>query len=307
MITNAQLAVGVAQLAADFKAGTITQAAHAAGLTALYDNWNQQISVGGLAKRVSEQITRFDSKFSSFLDLTVKGSKALVVDLPLTGVTGDLWWVLQAASGLPFGQAYIWIIDAWFPQGDRLTQGQTGAGVPPGGTTGQIATKGSSADYDIDWVDAGAGGTAIWGVITGTPAFQPRRPPPAPPTPPSSPPVPSSFSRPTRQQPAPPLPASRLLRPPPSTPAPPSWRPAPSSSTRPIQSWLGPPSLAFRLRRPPPSTPAPLSLRPAPSSSTRPTRNWLGPPSPASRLRRPPPLTTTPPSWRRRPTSIGRP
>lgn len=39
------------------------------------------------------------------------------------------------------------------PQGPA---GATGAGVPTGGTVGQVATKLSSADYDIEWANPGA-------------------------------------------------------------------------------------------------------------------------------------------------------
>ena len=35
-----------------------------------------------------------------------------------------------------------------------------GAGVPTGGTVGQVVAKASSVDYDTEWVDAGAGGIA---------------------------------------------------------------------------------------------------------------------------------------------------
>jgi hypothetical protein len=50
-------------------------------------------------------------------------------------------------------------------------QGATGSsgGLPAGGTTGQVATKRSNADYDIDWESvAGGGGSSAWGSITGT-------------------------------------------------------------------------------------------------------------------------------------------
>lgn len=37
-----------------------------------------------------------------------------------------------------------------------LTDGLPGAGLPPGGDEGQVATKASDDDYDIEWADAGA-------------------------------------------------------------------------------------------------------------------------------------------------------
>jgi hypothetical protein len=55
------------------------------------------------------------------------------------------------------------------PQGDA---GENGEGVPTGGTAGQILSKLSPADFDVDWVDPEASSSAVWGAITGTLADQ---------------------------------------------------------------------------------------------------------------------------------------
>lgn len=47
-------------------------------------------------------------------------------------------------------------------------QGEPGEGVPTGGTTGQVLAKNSNDDFDTEWIDAAAGGSAVWGDITGT-------------------------------------------------------------------------------------------------------------------------------------------
>lgn len=48
--------------------------------------------------------------------------------------------------------------------------GAPGAGVPTGGTTGQILSKKSNANYDTQWLDAAAGGATSWEALTGKPS-----------------------------------------------------------------------------------------------------------------------------------------
>jgi len=170
MLTNAQLAAGEASIYVQLAAGTMTEAAAATALEGLYDDWNQQLSIGGLAKRLAEQVSRFDAKFASVLDLTWKGTLALVASLPLDGDEGDTWWVSEAAlPDHPDGQAYTQIGAAWVPQGHSVTKGQPGIGVPFGGATGEVLTKVSGADGDTHW---SAPGGAAWGGITGSLAAQ---------------------------------------------------------------------------------------------------------------------------------------
>lgn len=52
------------------------------------------------------------------------------------------------------------------PQGDQGIQGTAGVGVPVGGSAGQVLAKIDSTDYNTEWV--AAGGSAVWGGITGT-------------------------------------------------------------------------------------------------------------------------------------------
>jgi hypothetical protein len=57
------------------------------------------------------------------------------------------------------------------PTGPRGIQGVQGAGVPSGGTNGQVLAKASDADNDTVWTFSGGGGGA-WGGITGDIANQ---------------------------------------------------------------------------------------------------------------------------------------
>jgi len=47
--------------------------------------------------------------------------------------------------------------------GGRGVAGPEGPGVPAGGTTGQLAAKASNTDYDVEWVDPGAGSGDVVG------------------------------------------------------------------------------------------------------------------------------------------------
>ena len=52
------------------------------------------------------------------------------------------------------------------PQGEQGIQGTAGVGVPVGGSAGQVLAKIDGTDYNTEWV--AAGGSAVWGAITGT-------------------------------------------------------------------------------------------------------------------------------------------
>jgi hypothetical protein len=54
------------------------------------------------------------------------------------------------------------------PQGPQGPAGANGAGVPVGGTTGQVLAKASGTNYDTQWVNQSGGGAGTWGSITGT-------------------------------------------------------------------------------------------------------------------------------------------
>ena len=47
------------------------------------------------------------------------------------------------------------------PQGPQGEQGEPGVGVPIGGTTGQVLTKKTEADYDTEWTDPQGGGSGL--------------------------------------------------------------------------------------------------------------------------------------------------
>jgi len=57
------------------------------------------------------------------------------------------------------------------PPGKDGTDGADGAGVPPGGTTGQVLAKASSADDDTAWIDPPSSGIQLLAskVFNGTP------------------------------------------------------------------------------------------------------------------------------------------
>ncbi len=69
-------------------------------------------------------------------------------DLYLNTLNGDVYQALSPGSA------------SW---GAPITNimGPTGAGVPSGGTTGQILAKNSGTNYDTGWIDAPSGGGAI--------------------------------------------------------------------------------------------------------------------------------------------------
>jgi len=78
---------------------------------------------------------------------------------PETGAFWDSYWFLMAKGGL---SAYeIWLNNGGVgTEQDFLDslQGSDGAGVPIGGTTGQVLKKNSNTDYDTVWADESGGG-----------------------------------------------------------------------------------------------------------------------------------------------------
>lgn len=57
---------------------------------------------------------------------------------------------------------YMWTsVGGWVKAADlQGTPGQDGAGLPTGGTTGQVLSKTTATDYDTEWVDPPTGGGA---------------------------------------------------------------------------------------------------------------------------------------------------
>lgn len=98
-------------------------------------------NTGGLPNPDPEDISGPPGK-----GLTIKGVVATVGDLPEDPEDGDTY--LVGASD-PY-DGYIWLNGTWVELGD-ISKGETGEGVPTGGTTGQVLAKASSADYDTEW------------------------------------------------------------------------------------------------------------------------------------------------------------
>jgi len=61
----------------------------------------------------------------------------------------------------------VWTDVTPIVRGPAGANGTDGAGVPGGGTTGQVLKKKSDADQDVEWGD-GSGASTAWGSITGT-------------------------------------------------------------------------------------------------------------------------------------------
>jgi len=73
-----------------------------------------------------------------------------------TGIVGDFF--LNTSNGEVYEKtaATVWTY--------RMNiQGAAGAGVPPGGSVGQVLAKSSSVNYSTQWVDQTAGGTVVSG------------------------------------------------------------------------------------------------------------------------------------------------
>lgn len=105
-------------------------------------------------------------------DVTVTAQVGAEVSLTVEPVPGITLTVESGAPG-PVGPTGPQGIQG--PKGDTGPQGlqgipgikgDTGAGVPAGGTIGQLLKKNTATDYDTSWVDAP--NSAVWGLISGT-------------------------------------------------------------------------------------------------------------------------------------------
>lgn len=158
MITNSDVASGLAQLYAEFHNAEISEAELAAGITALLNQWNQQISVGGLALKVGEMKDRYDAKWSAFLDLDFKGVLNVFANLPTTGnQDGDAYLVRENTTGVPFeghpnGQLFIWVGNFWDGQGSDWTLGKTGPAGPAGESAYQRAVANGYVGSEVAWL-----------------------------------------------------------------------------------------------------------------------------------------------------------
>lgn len=107
-------------------------------------------NTGGLPNPDPEDISGPPGK-----GLNIKGVVATVGDLPEDPEDGDTYLV---GATDPY-DGYIWLNGTWVELGD-ISKGETGEGVPTGGSTGQVLKKASNADYDTEWGIAGEPATS---------------------------------------------------------------------------------------------------------------------------------------------------
>lgn len=91
--------------------------------------------------------------------LYIGGIAETTGDLPETAENGVTWLV---GSDEPY-EGYVYLNGSWVDigavtPGPTGPQGIPGAGVPSGGTTGQVLQKASNTDYQTEWADPASGG-----------------------------------------------------------------------------------------------------------------------------------------------------
>ncbi|WP_085908460.1 hypothetical protein [Kiloniella majae] len=84
--------------------------------------------------------------------VTGKSAYQIWLDEGNSGIKADFIASLSGAQGPEGPQG---------PQGQQGPAGDAGAGLPTGGTTGQIPVKNSDSDFDIVWGDAASGGGGL--------------------------------------------------------------------------------------------------------------------------------------------------
>lgn len=91
--------------------------------------------------------------------LYIGGIAETTGDLPETAENGVTWLV---GEDEPY-EGYVYLNGSWVDigavtPGPTGPQGIPGAGVPSGGTTGQVLQKASNTDYQTEWADPASGG-----------------------------------------------------------------------------------------------------------------------------------------------------
>ena len=91
--------------------------------------------------------------------LYIGGIAETTGDLPETAENGVTWLV---GADEPY-EGYVYLNGSWVDigavtPGPTGPQGIPGAGVPSGGTTGQVLQKASNTDYQTEWADPASGG-----------------------------------------------------------------------------------------------------------------------------------------------------
>ncbi|MBP7704211.1 MAG: hypothetical protein KA105_02860 [Caulobacter sp.] len=156
MLTNAEYAVELADIIQRYNDAAITEAQMASEIEALTNDWMVMVSNAALVQQLSEQVARFDAKWVALQSLNWQGIKTTVAALPVSAADGDVWFVTEAQTGYPNGQAFVWLDGLWIPQGDDLLKGTQG-------------DDGDSA-YDVAVANGFVGNEAAWlASLTGDP------------------------------------------------------------------------------------------------------------------------------------------
>jgi hypothetical protein len=79
------------------------------------------------------------------------GSAQVSATPPSYPASGDLWYNSETGQTFVYYDSY-WVENIAGVAGPQGATGATGAGVPVGGTAGQVLAKVDSDDYDTQWV-----------------------------------------------------------------------------------------------------------------------------------------------------------
>ena len=79
------------------------------------------------------------------------GSAQVSTTPPSSPASGDLWYNSETGQVFVYYDSY-WIENIAGVAGPQGATGATGAGVPVGGTAGQVLAKVDSDNYDTQWV-----------------------------------------------------------------------------------------------------------------------------------------------------------
>jgi len=146
MTTPAQHATTLADLAAQFKAGTITQSAYATALTTALEAYDD---TGALAEAVRALMASNETILASLQLFTPDGGVELVGDLPSDADPGAFWLVTTgefASHGfLRVGSGWEDLGPVRGPEGPAGPTGATGA-TGPQGDTGPTGPQGPQGD-----------------------------------------------------------------------------------------------------------------------------------------------------------------
>jgi hypothetical protein len=112
-----------------------------------------------------ELIYTTDTKLLYVGDGTTTGGRVVTASGGGTGYVGSQGDVGFAGSrGLQGDVGYVG--SASTAQGPKGDKGDTGIGIPTGGTTGQVLSKASGTNYDVNWSTVSGGGGSNGGTLT---------------------------------------------------------------------------------------------------------------------------------------------